>query len=85
MNRCGGIGSLMCRDKTPAAVRESTPTHCPHLIAGVDAPKEQTMKSMFNRREKFLYRRNPLLDSFISGTKFGIVVAALALLAAKLA
>lgn len=42
------------------------------------------MKSIFGRREKFLYRRNPLYASFISGTKFGVVIALLALLYAKL-
>ncbi|MFC5462073.1 hypothetical protein [Massilia niabensis] len=43
------------------------------------------MKSLFSRREKFLYRRNPLYASFISGTKFGVVVALLVLLVTKLA
>lgn len=38
------------------------------------------MKFMFGRREKFLYRRNPMLSSFIAGTKFGVVVALLVLL-----
>ena len=42
------------------------------------------MKSMFGRREKFLYRRNTVYASFIAGTKFGLVVAALAYLAVKL-
>ena len=36
------------------------------------------MKFMFGRREKFLYRRNPVYASFIAGTKFGLVLAALA-------
>ncbi|MFC4930973.1 hypothetical protein [Massilia sp. GCM10023247] len=43
------------------------------------------MRHLFNRREKFIYRRNPLYDSFISGTKFGIALALLALVALKLA
>jgi len=43
------------------------------------------MRHLFNRREKFIYRRNPLYESFISGTRFGIAVALLALLAVKLA
>lgn len=38
------------------------------------------MKFLFGRREKFLYRRNPVYDSFIAGTKFGLVLAALAYL-----
>ncbi|MDB5791213.1 MAG: hypothetical protein JWQ80_1237 [Massilia sp.] len=42
------------------------------------------MKFMFGRREKFLYRRNPVYASFIAGTKFGLVVAALVYLAIKL-
>ena len=42
------------------------------------------MKSMFGRREKFLYKRNPLLASFISGTKFGVVVTVLVILVAAL-
>lgn len=36
------------------------------------------MKFLFGRREKFLYRRNPVLSSFIAGTRFGLLVAALA-------
>lgn len=43
------------------------------------------MKHLFSPREKFIYRRNPLYASFISGTKFGMVVAALVLLVVKLA
>ncbi|MEN3274273.1 MAG: hypothetical protein V7631_63 [Massilia sp.] len=43
------------------------------------------MKHLFGRREKFIYRRNPVYDSFISGSKFGAVVAVLVLLVAKLA
>ncbi|MET0980768.1 MAG: hypothetical protein ABWY02_01610 [Telluria sp.] len=43
------------------------------------------MKPLFSRREKYLYRRNPLYASFISGTKFGLVVGLLLLLATKLA
>lgn len=43
------------------------------------------MRHLFSRREKFIYRRNPLYDSFISGTKFGIVAALLVLVAVKLA
>ena len=43
------------------------------------------MKSLFGRPEKFLYRRNPVYASFISGTKFGIVVALLVLLVSTLA
>jgi hypothetical protein len=42
------------------------------------------MKPLFGRREKYLYRRNPLYASFISGTKFGVVVALLVLLVTKL-
>ena len=43
------------------------------------------MKFVFGRREKFLYRRNPVYASFLSGARFGLVLAALAYLAAKLA
>jgi len=43
------------------------------------------MKFLFGRREKFLYRRNPVIGSFLSGTKFGLVLAALTYLAIKLA
>ena len=42
------------------------------------------MKFLFGRREKFLYRRNPVYASFIAGTRFGLVVAALAYLTIKL-
>lgn len=42
------------------------------------------MKSLFSRREKYLYRRNSLYASFISGTKFGVVVAVLLLVVIKL-
>ena len=42
------------------------------------------MKSMFGRREKYLYRRNPVWDSFISGTNFGVFVAVLAILVVTL-
>ena len=42
------------------------------------------MKFMFVRREKFLYRRNPVYASFIAGTKFGLVLAALAYLVIRL-
>ncbi|MGX4642282.1 hypothetical protein [Massilia sp. SYSU DXS3249] len=42
------------------------------------------MKFMFGRREKFLYKRNPLLTSFLSGTKFGMVVAVLVFIIIKL-
>ncbi len=41
------------------------------------------MKSRFGRHEKFLYRRNTIVASFLSGTKFGIVVAVLVLLVSK--
>jgi hypothetical protein len=43
------------------------------------------MKFIFGRREKFLYRRNPVYASFISGTKFGLVLSALVYLAIKVA
>ena len=46
--------------------------------------REKTMKFMFGRREKFLYRRNTVYASFISGTKFGLVLAALVYFAIKL-
>lgn len=42
------------------------------------------MKFMFGRREKFLYRRSTVLASFLSGTKFGLALAALVYLAIKL-
>ena len=42
------------------------------------------MKFLFGRREKFLYRRNPVYASFIAGTRFGLVVAALVYLTIKL-
>ena len=42
------------------------------------------MRFMFGRREKFLYKRNPMLTSFLSGTKFGMVVAVLVLIIVKL-
>lgn len=42
------------------------------------------MKSLFDRPEKFLYRRNPTLTSFIAGTRFGLIGVALAWLACKL-
>ena len=41
------------------------------------------MKSRFGRHEKFLYRRNPMVTSFISGTKFGIVLAVALVLVSK--
>ncbi|WP_267875156.1 hypothetical protein [Massilia sp. Leaf139] len=42
------------------------------------------MKFMFGRREKFLYRRNPMFSSFMAGTKFGLLMAGLVLLYIKL-
>ena len=38
----------------------------------------------FGRREKFLYRRNTMVASFLSGTKFGLALAALVYLAIKI-
>ena len=38
------------------------------------------MKRKLSPREKVLYRRNPMYASFISGTKFGLVVATLLLI-----
>lgn len=42
------------------------------------------MKFLFGRREKFLYRRNPVVASFLSGTRFGLALAAVVYLAIKL-
>ena len=42
------------------------------------------MKSIFGQREKFLYRRNPVVSSFIAGTKFGLLLAGLAYLIIRL-
>lgn len=42
------------------------------------------MKFLFGRREKFLYRRNPVYASFLSGTKFGLALSALVYLVIKL-
>lgn len=42
------------------------------------------MKPFFGRREKYLYRRHPVYASFISGTKFGVAVGLLVLLATRL-
>jgi len=42
------------------------------------------MKFIFGRREKFLYRRNPVVASFLAGTRFGMALAALVYLAIKL-
>ena len=42
------------------------------------------MKSMFVRREKFLYRRNPVYASFLAGTRFGLLLAGLAYLVIRL-
>ena len=42
------------------------------------------MKFLFGRREKFLYRRNTVVASFLSGTKFGLLLAVLTYLAIKL-
>jgi hypothetical protein len=51
--------------------------YCP--VQGEDA-----MKFLFGRREKFLYRRNPVYASFLSGTKFGLALSALVYLVIKL-
>jgi len=42
------------------------------------------MKFLFGRREKFLYRRTPMYVYFLSGTRFGLALAALVYLAIKL-
>ncbi|MFC5513257.1 hypothetical protein ACFPOU_19340 [Massilia jejuensis] len=42
------------------------------------------MKSLFARPEKFLYRRNTRVASFLSGTRFGVVVAVLVMLVSTL-
>jgi hypothetical protein len=47
--------------------------------------REKTMKFRFGRREKFLYRRNPMVASFLSGARFGLVLALLVFLAVTLA
>jgi hypothetical protein len=54
------------------------------LAGRTRASGRRPMKFLFGRREKFLYRRNPVYASFLSGTRFGLALAALVYLAIKL-
>ena len=53
-------------------------------MAHYPSSQGEDMKFIFGRREKFLYRRNPAYASFLSGTKFGLAIAALVYLAIRL-
>ena len=78
------MGSLMsCANTMTSLDVQGSPLHG---LAGATliASGRRAMRFMFGRREKFLYKRNPMLTSFLSGTKFGMVVAVLLLIIVKL-